>query len=240
MAPRRGDEPSATARGRLPGTPPRLAATQGLMEERHNMMERLRRRREQQKGFTLIELLVVVIIIGLLAAIAIPAFMGQRDKANDAVAKSLVRNTATAVEAAFVDTQDYERPQRRRDHGHRAEHRRRRRPGFRRERRGQLRQHDRRQLRDQHRQQLRHHLHDEPQRPTAPRAAPRRALSTRTAPARSPPPPAPGSPSSTRSTAHGPAISRRARAAPSSRPRTTERSRPHRVRPRRTAFFAEP
>jgi type IV pilus assembly protein PilA len=71
------------------------------------MLEKLRARARDQKGFTLIELLVVVIIIGLLAAIAIPAFLGQRDKANDASAKSLVRNAATAVEAAYADTQDY-------------------------------------------------------------------------------------------------------------------------------------
>ena len=70
------------------------------------MLERLRRRRNE-KGFTLIELLVVVIIIGLLAANAIPAFLGQRNKANDAAAKSLVRNGATAMEAYFSDGNTY-------------------------------------------------------------------------------------------------------------------------------------
>ena len=62
---------------------------------------------KSEKGFTLIELLVVIIIIAILAAIAIPTFLGQRQKAQDAAAKSLVRNAMTAIESAYVDTQDF-------------------------------------------------------------------------------------------------------------------------------------
>ncbi len=62
---------------------------------------------EGEEGFTLIELLVVMIIIGILAAIAIPVFLNQRNSGYDASTKSDVKNGSTAEETFFTDNNLY-------------------------------------------------------------------------------------------------------------------------------------
>ena len=67
----------------------------------------LRRRMSRDEGFTLIELLIVLVIIGVLLAIAVPSYIGFKDRANKRAAQSDIRETVPTMEAFYSDNGTY-------------------------------------------------------------------------------------------------------------------------------------
>ena len=62
---------------------------------------------QEESGFTLIELLIVLVIIGILLAIAVPSYLGFKDRANNTAAQANVRSALPAIETYYADNNSY-------------------------------------------------------------------------------------------------------------------------------------
>ncbi len=71
------------------------------------MIRSFKERRDSEQGFTLIELMVVVLIIAILLAIAVPTFLGARERAQERAAQSNVRNAFSAAKTIYTDSQNW-------------------------------------------------------------------------------------------------------------------------------------
>ena len=104
--------PGGAPRRRCVGGPGRLenglATIHCHTERETRVLETLRKRHEDEdEGFTLIELMVVVLIIAILLAIAIPTFLGARERAQDRAAQSDIRNALAAEKVHYTDDEEY-------------------------------------------------------------------------------------------------------------------------------------